>query len=834
MYTKPSKLPWLAAVLAVLLVFGIEQVVEHFARSGELEHEKNAVSETLSTLRARLEGGVNANLLLVQGLTAVISAQPDIDQAGFARIARGLVDERHALRNIAGAPDMVISLMYPMQGNEGALGLDYRTHPKQGAAARRVMETGKPMVAGPLNLLQGGVGVVAREPVFVPSEQPGGKPHFWGLISAVIDIELLYHQAGLNDVSPKLHLAIRGVDGAGAQGAVFYGKPAVFEMQPVLKTISLPGGTWQMAAVPETGWGKVSSMVWLIRLLAALAAMTAGVLAYLLVRGSQALSSSEARLRALLNTIPDLVWLKDPAGVYLACNPRFEQFFGTREVDILGKTDRDFVAPELADFFRAHDQAAIDAGAPSINEEWLTFVADGHRELAETIKTPVQDDAGNLIGVLGISRDITERKQNEQRIQGLNRVYAVLSGINEAIVRLREPQALFDEACRIAVEQGGFRMAWLGMADAESGEVKPLASAGNVSGYLERVHISLGEDEHGRGPTATALKEGRHIVCNDIANDPRMAPWHDDALARGFLSSAAFPIRVSGHVCGTFNLYAGSIDFFDAEELRLLDELALDIGFALDFKQAEIEIRQLNAELEQRVAERTAQLAAANKELETFTYSVSHDLKAPLRGIDGYSRLLLEDHQTQLNDEGRLFLANVRHGVDQMSQLIEDLLAYSRMERRDLHGVPLDLTAQVATVLRERAQDIAAREVQVTLELDALSAKADPDGLAMVLRNLIDNALKFSRDSQPPTILISGVVKEKSVILAIRDNGIGFDMKFQDRIFEIFQRLQRAEDYPGTGVGLAIVHKAMQRMGGRVWAESVLGQGATFYLELPR
>jgi signal transduction histidine kinase len=137
-------------------------------------------------------------------------------------------------------------------------------------------------------------------------------------------------------------------------------------------------------------------------------------------------------------------------------------------------------------------------------------------------------------------------------------------------------------------------------------------------------------------------------------------------------------------------------------------------------------------------------------------------------------------------------------------------------------------------VLRERAQDISAREVQVTLELDALSAKADPDGLAMVLRNLIDNALKFSRDSQPPTILISGVVKEKSVILAIKDNGIGFDMKFQDRIFEIFQRLQRAEDYPGTGVGLAIVHKAMQRMSGRVWAESALGQGATFYLELPR
>ena len=946
------------ALLAVILVLATEQVIEHFARRSDLAQEKNAVNYTLSTLRARLEGVVNSNLLLVHGLTAVISAQPNIGQAGFARIARGLVDERHALRNIAGAPDMVVSLMYPLAGNEAAIGLDYRAHPTQAAAALRVRDTGQPVVAGPLNLLQGGVGVIAREPVFVPAEQPGGKARFWGVVSAVIDIDLLYRQAGLVEFQPNLRLAIRGTDGTGAEGPVFYGDARVFASDPVTRTISLPGGAWQMAALPAAGWGQPSRTLWLIRLLGLLAALAAGVLTYRLARGSQALSSSDARMRALLNTIPDLVWLKDPDGVYLACNARFESLYGANERGIVGKTDYDFVPAEMADFFRANDRAAIASGVSSINEEWLTFAVDGRRVLAETIKTPVHDAARNLIGVLGIARDITERKQveaalrdseaklrlfiehapaslamfdrdmryisvsrrwltdyevagdilgrshydvfpeiserwktlhqrglagevlcvdedqfvrengtlqwlrweirpwhtpdgsvggivifsediserkqNEQRIQGLNRVYAVLSGINEAIVRLREPQALFDEACRIAVEQGGFRMAWLGMADEVSGEVRPLASAGNASGYLERLHISLGEDEHGCGPTGLALKQGQHVVCNDIAHDPHMAPWQDDALARGYHASAAFPIRVSGQICGAFNLYAGSTNFFDAAELRLLDELALDIGFALDFKRAENEIRQLNAELEQRVDERTAQLAAANKELETFTYSVSHDLKAPLRGIDGYSRLLLEDHLEQLDDEGRLFLGNVRHGVDQMSQLIEDLLAYSRMERRDLHGIALDLALQVAAVLHERADEIAAKGVQIQLALDACTAQADPDGFAMVLRNLIDNALKFTRDSHPPMLLISGTLTDKTVTLAIKDNGIGFDMKFQDRIFEIFQRLQRAEDYPGTGVGLAIVRKAMQRMGGRVWAESALGKGATFYLELPR
>lgn len=252
-------------------------------------------------------------------------------------------------------------------------------------------------------------------------------------------------------------------------------------------------------------------------------------------------------------------------------------------------------------------------------------------------------------------------------------------------------------------------------------------------------------------------------------------------------------------------------------------------------KRMEDEIHQLNAELEERVRQRTAELAAANKELETFTYSVSHDLKAPLRGIDGYSRLLLEGYQAQLDEEGRLFLNNVRHGVDQMVQLIEDLLAYSRMERRSLGTRTVDLARMVAEVIDERQGDIAARGVVVELAgLQGLVAHADPEGLAMVLRNLVDNALKFTRDSRPPALTIRGTTAEKSVILEVRDNGIGFDMQFHERIFEIFQRLQRAEDYPGTGVGLAIVHKAMQRMGGRAWAESRPGQGATFHLELPR
>jgi len=251
-------------------------------------------------------------------------------------------------------------------------------------------------------------------------------------------------------------------------------------------------------------------------------------------------------------------------------------------------------------------------------------------------------------------------------------------------------------------------------------------------------------------------------------------------------------------------------------------------------KRAEQEVRTLNRELEDRVLRRTRDLEMANRELETFTYSVSHDLKAPLRGIDGYSRLLIEDHIEQLDEEGRLFLENVRRGVEQMSQLIEDLLAYSRMERRAMSDTEVNLARLVDQVLDERRREIEEREAVIETDLNSLTAHADPDGLTIVMRNLVDNALKFSQRNQLPTIKIRGRAEDQTILLEIEDSGIGFDMRFHDRIFDIFQRLQRAEEYPGTGIGLAIVRKAMQRMGGRVWAEGIPGQGAKFILEMQK
>lgn len=243
------------------------------------------------------------------------------------------------------------------------------------------------------------------------------------------------------------------------------------------------------------------------------------------------------------------------------------------------------------------------------------------------------------------------------------------------------------------------------------------------------------------------------------------------------------------------------------------------------------EVDRLNAELDATVA----RIRRVNRELETFTYSVSHDLKAPLRGIDGYGRLLLRDHAHQLDDEGRQFLGHIRQATQHMGQLIDDLLAYSRLERSSIALTDVALEPLVRAVAGHFGDQARERGATLAIALPPdLHARADARGLEIALRNLLDNALKFGRTGVPLSIELGGARHEDgAVTLWVRDNGLGFDMRFHDRIFEIFQRLHRAEAYPGTGVGLAIVRKAMERMGGTASAEGRPGEGAIFRLEIP-
>jgi signal transduction histidine kinase len=251
-------------------------------------------------------------------------------------------------------------------------------------------------------------------------------------------------------------------------------------------------------------------------------------------------------------------------------------------------------------------------------------------------------------------------------------------------------------------------------------------------------------------------------------------------------------------------------------------------------RRAKEALDRLNAELETRIDERTAALHAKSRELESFAYSVAHDLKAPLRGIDGYSRILLQDYGKSLAVDGCTMLQTIQDSTDEMSQLIDDLLAYSRLERRELKSATIELAPVVRSLVAEKKRECTDRSIDFIVTIDDAVVLADASGLTQALRNYLDNAIKFTSKVPSPRIEIGAKETAESCVLWVSDNGIGFDMQHHEQIFDIFQRLNTADEYPGTGIGLAIVRKAMERMGGRAWAESKTGAGATFYLEIPK
>jgi len=811
-----------SVVLVSLVLVFLGFYVEHLNYNEHKQELRLNFQNKLFEIRSDIEGNINSNAMLIKGLTVALSVEPEMSLERFTSLSTPLISENPQINNIAAAPNLVIKYMNPIKGNETAIGLDYRMNSEQFPVVKNVIETGKLHITGPVNLVQGGQGLIVRLPVF--TKEPGLEIKLWGIVSSVINVENFFEAAGLYKET-EMNISLQTID-VDQKNKIIFGDNIASDLEPIFAYINLPNGQWKISAVPIGGWEDNIKNLEVFRgglfVIILFIIVTLVYLNKTLIRNK----INKHSLQAIMDHSPAVIYVRNSSGEFTYVNERFEELFEIGQKNIIGNIEYSGIMNDIANQFIAKDNVVLEKRQMIKSEETLLYDGSEHQYIS--VKFPLIDSNNNMYGLCSISTDISENKRIEREQKERNK--KIIKFNNE----------LTNLINNIHFKNGNYEKFLPNFTKS----VAAALNANRVSiwtfseNVMECINLwDLDSQSYSKGNSLArsefpqyfkSLTNGRVLSSNDVLIDYRLVEFVDNYFRFNNIKSILnAPFYFAGNIVGVLCVEQTKVARqWKAEE----ENFVISVTDILNIVKESSNRKELESTLS-----RTSKLDSLGK----LTGGIAHDFNNILGIIIGFSDLLKEPLHNNAELGG--YVEHINKAASRGAKLTRQLLNFTRVDNLETTNVIINNVLQDEKHLLEKTLT---PRIKLCMELseDLWPVLIDINDFEDSLLNLSINSMHAINGSGTLTLkTINAILNEKEAsILGIKqgeycafsviDDGCGMDSVTKERVFEPFYSTKAGK---GTGLGLSQVYAFVKRSHGTIKVDSTLNQGTTFTIYFP-